>query len=276
MSDLVSAVPPHEPAEDALALAGKAALGAIPLVGSVAAETLAHALDSRQAQRQHDFNLKVAYALNEAFERLNEKITIEDVVDSDDFIAAITRAQRAAAETASEARRRRLASAVVNGGHWAPFSASEREQFTRLVDEFDELHVFLLHYFVDPKAWLDSHGLQDEYERLYMAGVGTPLSAVFGVSEGQWRAPVDQAASDLARNGLADIPLRTTMSADGVTAARTSEKGRRFLSFLSEPASVETSAPALCPPPPPQTARRAPSPSRKGGPSSLCAHADAQ
>ena len=71
MTDLVSYVPPHEPADDTLAFAGKAALSAIPVVGPIAAETLAHALDTRQAERQHDFNLKVAYALTEALERLD-------------------------------------------------------------------------------------------------------------------------------------------------------------------------------------------------------------
>ncbi|MBT9608142.1 hypothetical protein [Microbacterium sp.] len=245
MTDLVSYVPPHEPADDTLAFAGKAALSAIPVVGPIAAETLAHALDTRQAERQHDFNLKVAYALTEALERLDASLTVEGVVDSDEFVAAISRAQRAAAETASLTKRRRLASAVVNGGSWAPFSTSEREQFTRLVEDFDELHVFLLHYFVDPKAWLDSHGLKDEYERLYMATAGSPLSAVLGVPEEQWRASVDQAVSDLARNGLADIPLRTMMSADGVIASRTNQKGRDFLSFLNERSSASADAPSL-------------------------------
>lgn len=244
MTDLVSAVPPHEPADDTLAFAGKAALSAIPVVGPIAAETLAHALDTRQASRQHDFNLQVAYALTDALERLDERLTVEGVVDSDEFIAAITRAQRAAAETASQAKRRRLASAVVNGGSWAPFTASEREQFTRLVDDFDELHVFLLHYFTDPKGWLEAHGLYEQHSNIYMAGAGTPLVSAFGAPEREWSAPVEQAVADLARAGLADVPLKTTMSADGVFSARTHEKGQRFLSFIGEPPSVEAEPPS--------------------------------
>lgn len=238
MTDLVSAVPPHEPADDTLAYVGKAALGAIPLVGSIAAETLAHALDMRQAERQHDFNLKVAHALTEALERLDASLTVEDVVDSDEFIAAITRAQRVASETASLSKRRRLAAAVVNGGRWAPFSASEREQFARLVEDFGELHIFLLHYFADPKAWLDAHDLESAYRNIHMGSVSTALSAALGAPEDDWRAPVTQAVNDLSSNGLADVPLRTLMSADGVIASRTSEKGRRFLTFLDEPASA--------------------------------------
>ncbi|WP_065569662.1 hypothetical protein [Microbacterium oleivorans] len=245
MSDLVSAVPPHEPSEDALAFAGKAALGAIPLVGSIAAEAVAHALDTRQAARQHDFNMQVAYALTEALSRLDDSLTVEDVLGSDEFLAAITRAQRAAAETASQTKRRRLASAAVNGGSWAPFSESEREQFTRLVDEFSELHVFLLQYFTDPKGWLEAHGLYEQHSNIYMAGVKTPLASAFGAPQAEWSAPVDQAAADLDRAGLAYIPLTTTMSADGVFSPRTHQKGRRFLDFVGEPSSVDAEPPAL-------------------------------
>lgn len=244
MSDLVSAVPPHEPAEDALAFAGKAALGAIPVVGPIAAETLAHALNMRQSERQHDFNIKVAYALTDALERLDASITVEDVVDSDQFVAAITRAQRVAAETASQAKRRRLASAVVNGGTWAPFSASEREQFTRLVDDFDELHVFLLQYFTDPKGWLEARGLYEQHSNILMGGVAGPLASALGAPEATWSAPVTQAAADLGRAGLAEIPLKTSMSADGVFAPRTSPKGARFLAFIGEPPSTQADPPS--------------------------------
>jgi hypothetical protein len=245
MSDLVSAVPPHEPSEDALAFAGKAALSAFPIFGPMAAEALGHALDTRQSQRQHDFNLQIAYALTGALERLDASLTIEDIVANDEFVAAVTRAQRVASETASAKKRERLATAAVNGGGWAPFSASEREQFTRLVEEFHDLHVFLLHFYTDPKGWLDAHDMQDAYTGIYMASASAPLSAVLGASEQEWSAPVTQAASDLSRNGLADIPLRTIMSADGVIAARTSEKGRRLLAFLNEPSSASVDAPVL-------------------------------
>jgi hypothetical protein len=68
--------------------------------------------------------------------------------------SSLARAQRAAGKTASDDKRRRLAAAVANCGSWAPFSVSKREQFTRLVEDFDPLHVWPLHYFSGPVAWL--------------------------------------------------------------------------------------------------------------------------
>lgn len=244
MTDLVAAVPPHEPAEDALAFTGKLALSAIPVVGPLAVETIAHALDSRQSRRQHDFNVSIARTLTSALERIDAAVSLEDVIGSDEFIAAITRAQRVAAETASESKRRRLAAAVVNGGSWAPFTASEREQFTRLVDDFTDLHVWLLHYFVDPKGWLDARGLSSSYEGIYAGSVQGPLGAALGASEEGWLDAVRQVSGDLDRAALGSIPLSGMMTQGGTVQPRTSEKGRRFLAFLNEPSSLDVEPPA--------------------------------
>jgi hypothetical protein len=243
MTDLDALVPPHEPAEDTLAFAGKAALSMVPVVGSLAAETLAHALESRQVQRQHEFNVAIARALTTALEQLDNTATLEDIAGSDEFIAAVTRAQRAAAETASQQRRERLAAAVANCGGWAPFTATEREQFNRLVEEFDALHVWLLHYFTDPTGWLQARGLYQQHANIMMGGIDGPLGSALNVHPTVWEGPVKQAAADLDRNGLASIPLTTMMSAQGIFAPRTSSKGQRFLKFISETDSIAADAP---------------------------------
>lgn len=244
VTDYENLVPPHEPAQDALALASKAALSLIPLVGPLASDTLAHALEARQAERQHAFDIAMARALTDTISRLDAAATPEEIVASDEFIAAVTRAQRAAAETASDIKRRRLAAAVANGGGWAPFSASERDQFTRLTEEFGELHVWLLHYFTDPAAWLKSRDLYDQFSNIMMGGIGGPLSSALRAEQGVWIEPVSQAAADLDRAGLASIPLTTTMGIDGIFAPRTSGKGHRFLAFINETDSVTSEPPA--------------------------------
>ncbi|GLJ79604.1 hypothetical protein [Microbacterium imperiale] len=131
----------------------------------------------------------------------------------------------------------------MSDGSWAPFTPSERNQFIRLVRDFDDLHVFLLQYFVSPTAWLSAHGLQEEISSIYMASVQTPLAAVFQRPQAEWSEPVEQAANDLRAAGLADIPLTTMMSADGVLASRTNEKGLRFLAFIVESPAAEAEPP---------------------------------
>lgn len=243
MTDLNELVPPYEPAEDTLAFAGKAALSMVPVLGPVAAEVLALAMETRQAERQNEFNAAIARALTDAILRLDGAATIEDIVRSDEFIAGVTKAQRAAAETSSQKKRQRLAAAVANGGSWAPFSASEREQFKRLVDEFDDLHVWLLHYFTDPAGWLRSRELYAQHANVMIGGIEGPLGTALGTQRAIWGGAVAQAAADLERASMASIPLTTTMSSQGVFAPRTNEKGRRFLAFLNEPDSLAAEPP---------------------------------
>ncbi|MDT3331417.1 hypothetical protein Q9S78_12130 [Microbacterium sp. KSW-18] len=245
MGELEDRVPPHEPSEDTLAYAGKAALSLIPGLGGLAAETLAYALSTRQAQRQHEFHVELARALDQVVSRLDETLTVEAVVDSDEFVAAVTRAQRAASETASAKKRRRLAASAANGGSWAPFAETEREQFTRLAEEFSELHVWLLHYFTDPRGWLEARALYDQHTNVMLGGILGPLTTALGAPQAVWRSDVEQAANDIQRAGLGQIPLTGSMALNGIMAPRTSDKGQRFLRFVDELDSLGSEPPAI-------------------------------
>jgi len=245
MTELEDLVPAHEPAKDVLAFAGKAAVSLVPLVGPLAAESLGFALERRQSQRQYEFNVEIARALTAVVERIDEGTALDDIVGSDEFIAVVTRAQRAASETASHEKRRRLASAVANGGSWAPFSATEREQFTRLVEDFSALHIWLLQYFTDPAGWLAARDLGAQYSNVIAGGITGPLEAALGSPQHAWQGAVAQAAADLDRNGLASIPLTTMMTGQGIVAPRTSDKGRRFLTFMQEPHPLSADPPEV-------------------------------
>lgn len=198
--------PPHEPGKDHAVFAVKAAASLIPIAGPLISETLAHVLNTRQAKRAHEFDVAVAAALSQLFEQSGDQLSVEAIVDSDAFVAAVTRAQRAASETSSTEKRRRLAAAVANAGDWAPFSVAEREQFTRLVEEFSELHVWLLHYFVDPAAWLRERGLYEQHSNIYIGGITNPLQSALGASKDEWFESVSQVCADLDREGLASVP----------------------------------------------------------------------
>lgn len=245
MTELQDLVPEQNRGKDVAAAAGKAALAAIPFVGPFASEGLSFVLEGRQAQRQQEFNAAVARELDRVMGSISEPLTPEQLVESNEFCAAVTRAQRLAAETADEERRRWLAASVANSGSWAPFSETERQQFDRLVEDLDPLHVWLLHYFQDPAAWLQAHDLYEQHSGLYMAGVETPLASALNASQSVWGEVVRQAAAELERAGLASIPLGTTMSASGVFSRRTSARGSRFLLFIHETDSVHADAPQM-------------------------------
>lgn len=243
MTDLNELVPPHEPAEDALVLAGGLALDAIPVVGPMATRALDHALAARDRDRRHEFDLAVVEEVQRLARQVDESLTVADVVESDDFLAAFNRGRRAAAETASAVRRRRLATAVAHSGSWARFSESERHQFGRLAEEFSDLHVWLLVYLDDRGDWRRSHGV-DETKR-YEPTNENPLTQVFGVEINQWWGAFAQAVDDLERERLVVIQRELADAHAKQLHARTVQKGVQFRAFLNEPAPEEVVAPTL-------------------------------
>lgn len=238
MTNLEAPVPPHEPAEGVLALVAKIGLGAIPVVGPMFAETLAYGLDNRQAERQHEFNVYIA----EELARVAAEQSDTRPIDIDGMIAAVSHGQRIAAETASEAKRRRLAAATV-ANFMSDYSLSERAQFMRLVEELDDFHVWLLNYFAGPQAWLDAHGMSGVYSGGFGGAATQPLSHILGrENESQWAAPLRNALEDLQRLDLANIPAGH-MSAQGMITTRTTERGLRFLEYLNQGPSAAAEVP---------------------------------
>ncbi|WP_349426856.1 hypothetical protein [Microbacterium sp. LWS13-1.2] len=246
MADIDSLVPPHEPAEDALATVGKIALSLmIPGAGPILAEVLGHAVATRQAAMQHDFNAAVARELERVAAGVDEALTVEDVIASDEFIASMTRASRVASETSSHAKRRRLAAAVANGGPWAAFPSARRERFTKLVNDYDDLHVWMLQYLNDPEAWLQAHGIPYVGDGLVPPGPDHPLNAAFRVPAEVWQFQVARRVADLDAERLVRIPEALQRTPGDPTWAKVTGVGREFLAFVGEPEPVAVPAPEL-------------------------------
>lgn len=239
--------PPYEPAEDTLATVGRMALSTIPGVGSVLAEALGHAVAARQAALQHSFNVIVASELHRVAAGLDQSLTVDDVVSSDEFVAAMTRASRAASETSSELKRRRLAASVANSGPWALFPQARRERFTKLVNDYDDLHVWMLQYLNSPSVWLQAHGIPYSGDGLETPDAN-PLSAAFGVPPGVWHFQVARRVADLDSERLARIPDAVKQTPGDPAWARVTDVGRDFLTFIGEPEPAAVPAPDLAPP----------------------------
>lgn len=235
MANLSDAVPPFEPAEDTFLAVTGMAISALPLAGPLLAEGLAHAVSARQAARQHEFNVLMARELQRALNRPGSAATISDVAASDEFLAATTRAQRVAAETASENKRRRLAAAAANAGDWSGISRSERSRFGRFVEQFDDLHVWLLAYLDDSHAWRAAHGVREGNP--HIATDDNPLTQIFNRSVRDWWPHYFQAARDLEDARLVSYRgMRSDAKSARQLYARTTSLGRSFLVYLNEPA----------------------------------------
>lgn len=240
MTDLENLVPSPEPAEDTIITALEVGLDAIPVIGPMATRVIDHALSVRADERRHDFDMAVIAELRRLAESVDNTLTVAEVLSSDDFAATLARTQRLAAETASETKRERLARATVGTLSSSAVSRVERAQFLRYIEEFEDLHVWLLGYFASPRAWLDAHSMSDVYTGPTGGTVLDPFARIFGAPEADWITPVETAIATLDGYGLVSVP-RQHMTGSGMVETRTSDRGRRFLEHLHEdaPAGAE-------------------------------------
>ncbi|MBN8206997.1 hypothetical protein JF550_13670 [Microbacterium esteraromaticum] len=244
MTDLTNLIPSHEPSEDTLATVGGMALDAIPLVGPLAGRALDHALAMRERERRREFDLAIVGEVQRLAEQAETALTVADVVSSDEFLATLARTRREAAETASTTKRQRLARAAVSSLDPGAPSRAEREGYLRLIIELDDLHIWLLSYFVHPRKWLETHDLAHTYANVSAGSPALPLEAALGHFGHTSSAPVENALADIQRRGLVDVPLRTFMSQSGMLQPRITSRGRALLHFLNQGNAADAVPPA--------------------------------
>jgi len=236
MSEFECAVPGNEPAEDIAVAVTKIGLSAVPLVGQAFAETLALAAQRRQLERQHEFNQLIARAIDSVMLRLEAPVDPGILVDSDEFLSAVSFAQRVAAESSSSAKRDRLAAVVANSGECSGIDVAEREEFRRLAAQHDDLHAWLLNYLSDPAEWLRLHGYARRDER----DESQPFQMIF--SGYNWTPPVMQALQDLGTSDLVVTRLHQLPTWTDAFAVIT-DKGNRLLEFMNATEQVRSTPP---------------------------------
>ena len=213
----------------ALTTAAMAAVGMMPGVGG-AIQTIAQGtLAQRQAERDADFAMRVARRL----QALENRPTTDEVLDSDEFIAAWTKAERVAAETADSAKRERLARVLARTGPWAPYDPEDRAILLDLVTRYNEEHIALLDFFRDPSEAI--RRTDPRWQPNVVGGAPVTLVKQYLYPDNPAAvARVGRVAGDLQRDGTADIPLNAMMTGNGVLQKQTSALGDRLLDSLAD------------------------------------------
>jgi hypothetical protein len=231
--DLAAHIPQPDAAQEIANALGIAALESVPLAGPFLAAGPQSALAIRQAQERAKFDGMVVAALRDLDAQINA-IT-PDMLESTEFVAAYTKAARAAAETASEKKRRRLARALAQMGPWSTLDESWRQQLFDLVAGYDDLHVQLLDYFRDPVGWI-RRGTPDYQEGGFgMGGITGPLATYMFPGYVDWQPIVLPAIRTLETDGTAQVPLGSSMTTRGTVEKRTTALGDALFDFIAEP-----------------------------------------
>ncbi|MFC4138486.1 MULTISPECIES: hypothetical protein [unclassified Microbacterium] len=124
----------------------------VPGVGPTAARAIDYKMARRKAARDREFQIAVVAAIKKLWEESENRPSIEEVFDSDEYLAAFERCARAASETASETKRARLARAAASAVLLRGIKGTENDMFLELTERYSDLHVWLLAFYSDPAA----------------------------------------------------------------------------------------------------------------------------
>ena len=231
MTDLT---PPERSRWGVIATWAQVPLSAIPLLGGVAAATLAAATQTVEGQRQAEFFDVVAASLEDLRQRGGFRW--DDVAEDQAFLDAVLSASRIAATTSREEKLTALHNAVL---HCALPGAPGRDvqaSFFQLIDELTPMHLHMLSLLDDPGGWFDRNtdlvrpvpGPSSSRHQLIDGGMpelGAELSDVR-----------DRFFADLVAAGLLVIDtLGGMMSGSSLFERVSSGYGRRFLAFIADP-----------------------------------------
>lgn len=222
MSNAIPAVP--EPTGgDLLHAMAKAALSMVPGFGGPAVELFQALVQPPLERRRTAWMQQVGAALQSLSER---GLRIEDLETNEAFTDAVLRASHAALRSHSEAKREALKNAVLNVAIGQTPDETVQHLLLSFVDDLSEMHLRILQVFHAPAV---PAGIS-------MGGLGVVLERA--IPELQGRKDVyDQLWRDLYLRGLVNTEhLHVTMSAQGLSARRSTQLGSELLAFISAPA----------------------------------------
>jgi len=220
--------PPTPSGGDRVHSVVRAALGAIPVVGSAASELFVAMVQPPLDRRRSEWMEDVGEALSGM---LSDGALDEARLRDDRFVDAAVHATRAAIATSSEEKRLALRAAVLNSVLPGAPDAAEQHMFIRAVDEMTEWHLRILRLFQDPAAGLAEAGAS--VDNIQMGSLSTVLVRTYP-NLGNRRDLFDQIWADVRSRGFVNTDgLHTTMSSRGMLARRTTPLGDRFLSFVT-------------------------------------------
>lgn len=245
MTERDLALPAADEASDLSAHIGASLLELVPGVGPTAARALDFKMARRKAAREREFQVAVMGAIRDLWEESESRPRIEDLLDSDRFVAAFERCSRAAAETTSNGKRSRLARAAASAVFAGSLGDSEVETVLELTERYSDLHIWILTFYCDPEGWLKANGMGDAASQGIRGGKrDEPLLAALDLEPRDMQI-VRSAIEDLQRDVmLAAFDLSESVGDRKQFAPQTRRRGRRLLRFLRE-AGTASPAPKL-------------------------------
>lgn len=233
MSDTDPKTTPKPSSGDAVHAVVRAGLGSIPCVGAAATELFNWVIKPPLERRRDEWMKEIGECLAKLQE--DHGVAPAKLRDDDSFFDTVMQATHVALRNSQEEKRKALRNAILNSALQHAPDDSERQMFLQLIDRFTTWHLRVLDFFNDPPSWFTRHGKQPPAYSI-TSSLSKTLEAAYSELKGK-EAFYSQVCNELDNSGLLGVAssLKTMMSADGWKASRSTERGKLFLRFISEP-----------------------------------------
>lgn len=217
----------------------KAALSAIPVLGSSAAEIFSSIITPPLSKRRDEWVQSIAKKLIILEEKV-DGFKIENLSQNQMFITTVLHASQVAIRNHQKEKLEALRNAILNAA--LPTAPEEDIQlmFLNFIDTLTPWHLRLLKFFENPEEWGRKNNVA--YPTWTMGGADSVVEHTFSELKGR-RDFYKQICRELSIRGLMDdVPFGSTMTRQGMFAPRIKSFGTQFLKFITSPVDDNTSS----------------------------------
>jgi hypothetical protein len=216
--------------EDVVNKVTRAAIGALPVIGSGLTEFLAFVVGDPAQERRDDFMHETCerlLALEADFDQLDK----ESLRDNEQFQATFLQATRLSTQAASEEKRKLLQNAIINSAILA-IEENHRQILMQFLERITPLHAAVLQLFDNPAS---NERAKARVANISMGGLSLLVEAAIPSLQGNG-AIANRIVADLESMGLVNgANLNVTMSGSGLLTQRSTPLGKSFLQFIVDP-----------------------------------------
>ena len=229
MNDL----PTKKSAGDVAREVGRAVASLVPAAGGPLQVVFENFFSSPIERRKEAWLQQLADVVKEVEGRVAE-LTPEKLAENEAFVTVAMQASQIALRNHQQTKLEALRNAVLNAALPNPPQEDEQMIFLRLIDQLTPWHLSVLSVLDEPVRWMERHGVANP--GWGMGGTSAVLEHSLPELRGQ-RDTYDQIVRDLQSEGLLGQGqfLHVMMTGGGMVASRTTDRGKRFIGFITSP-----------------------------------------
>jgi hypothetical protein len=227
-------MPTERSAGDVARDIGRAAVSLVPVAGGPLQVLLEAVFGSPLEKRKQEWLRQLAGVVDELQHRI-VGLTPERLAEDEAFVTVALQATQAAVRNHQQEKIHALRNAVLNTAIDHTLADDEKLMFVRLIDQLTPWHLRVVTVLNDARAWMARNGIKNP--GWTAGGTDTVLELCLPDLRGQ-QETYDQVVRELQVEGLIGQGpfLHMMVTADGMFASKTTERGKRFIAFITAPA----------------------------------------